>query len=614
VTVTSLQPWQRWIVGLVTCAAPLLAQSLPASPSAARAAAPALPTARSGAAEPLRFALSRAQAAGPRAPVNEEREPLPAGALASIYLPLDHWAYPAIDRLFGMGYVSSAYAGLRPWTRMECARIVLEASSQLDHEDRPRTSAVELHAALRVEFAREIGLIQGTLRPSRQYGVDSVFTRFQSIAGTPLNDSLHTGQTIVNDDGRPYQSGISSYTGVRVSAASGRLAAAMQAEFQHAGDAPAPPLAFRQEIAAIDFLPSPPAATPVDQTDRVRLLEAYGSVAFSHWQLSYGQQSHYWGPAESGALNLSNNAEPVNMLRLDRVTPLELPWLLRLVGPVRGEVFIGSLRGQRYFRTVRGFFTSPYDAPVVMHGGKFSVKPTPNLEVGVSVTTVFGGPGLPFNLRSILRSFQVSNALPGTLGDPGDRRTGFDFKYRLPFVRRYLTLYNDAMAEDELSPSVYPRRSAMAPGLFLSHLPRAERFDLRLEGFYTDLPGLRQKGIYYFNNRFLSGFTNEGNILGHWIGRQGYGWMAQARYWAAPQKVVEFTYRNSRVSPQFLQNGGSQASGRLGARWRVRPDLDVSGFVQYERWLFPILRPRAQQDVTTSIQITYWPKRETAKP
>lgn len=550
----------------------------------------------------------------PGAPRKKERKPLDPRSLASVYVPLDHWAYPALDRLAGMGYLSSAYADLRPWTRMECARLVLEAGSQIEQHDRPSKLAVELHAALRKEFAREIALARGEQEQTAEFRVDSLYTRLNSIAGTPLNDSYHLGQTIVNDDGRPYQSGISSYSGITASATSGRWAASLQAEYQHAGSAPAKSLALRQEIAAIDFLPAPEPATPVAQTDRVRLLDTYGTVAFRNWQLSFGNQSLYWGPSESGALNFSNNAEPIPMLRLDRVSPMQLPGFLHIFGPIRGEVFLGTLRGQKYFRTVRGFFTAPYDAPVLVHGGKFTVKPTPNLEVGVSVTTVFGGPGIPFTLRSFFRSFSVNNALPGALDDPGDRRTGFDFKYRLPLVRRYLTVYNDSMAEDELSPSVYPRRSAMAPGLFLSHLPRAERFDLRMEGFYTDLPGLRQKGVYYANNRFLSGFTNYGNILGHWIGRQGYGWQTQARYWISPFKVLEFTYRNSRVSPQFIQNGGSQASGKIGARWRIKGGLDLQGYVQYERWLFPILSPRAQENVTTSFQVTYWPKRDKAKP
>src|SRR5690348_4024691 len=39
----------------------------------------------------------------------------------SIYVPLDSWVYAAFDRLAALGYASSAYSGMRPWTRGECA-------------------------------------------------------------------------------------------------------------------------------------------------------------------------------------------------------------------------------------------------------------------------------------------------------------------------------------------------------------------------------------------------------------------------------------------------------------------------------------------------------------
>src|SRR5437016_4660234 len=42
--------------------------------------------------------------------------------LASPYVPLDSWIYPALDRLAGLGLIDSGFAGLRPLTRPECTR------------------------------------------------------------------------------------------------------------------------------------------------------------------------------------------------------------------------------------------------------------------------------------------------------------------------------------------------------------------------------------------------------------------------------------------------------------------------------------------------------------
>jgi hypothetical protein len=38
-----------------------------------------------------------------------------------------------------------------------------------------------------------------------------------------------------------------------------------------------------------------------------------------------------------------------------------------------------------------------------------------------------------------------------------------------------------------------------------------------------------------------------------------------------------------------------------------RSDLSVSGLVQYESWLFPVITPGAQSNITASLQFTYWP-------
>ena len=47
----------------------------------------------------------------------------------SPYVPLDSWVYPALDRLAGFGLIDSGFAGMRPWTRRECARLLSEAEN-----------------------------------------------------------------------------------------------------------------------------------------------------------------------------------------------------------------------------------------------------------------------------------------------------------------------------------------------------------------------------------------------------------------------------------------------------------------------------------------------------
>src|SRR6266404_2180506 len=55
--------------------------------------------------------------------------------LGSPSVPLDSWVYAAFDRLAALGYAPSAFANLRPWTRMECARIIAAADDDLRIDD-----------------------------------------------------------------------------------------------------------------------------------------------------------------------------------------------------------------------------------------------------------------------------------------------------------------------------------------------------------------------------------------------------------------------------------------------------------------------------------------------
>ena len=61
-------------------------------------------------------------------------------------------------------------------------------------------------------------------------------------------------------------------------------------------------------------------------------------------------------------------------------------------------------------------------------------------------------------------SFQnVSNAEKLSRDDPGACFGTFDFTYRLPFLRRWVTLYTDSLVHDDVSPISAPRRSGVRP-------------------------------------------------------------------------------------------------------------------------------------------------------
>jgi hypothetical protein len=76
-------------------------------------------------------------------------------AEGSAYVPVDNWIYPALDRLYALGYVDSAYLGLRPWTRRSIAHM-LELSADRIETDRSNDEARGLYLAVQHEIQPDI--------------------------------------------------------------------------------------------------------------------------------------------------------------------------------------------------------------------------------------------------------------------------------------------------------------------------------------------------------------------------------------------------------------------------------------------------------------------------
>jgi len=534
-----------------------------------------------------------------------------AGFIGSPYVPLDSWIYPALDRLAAMGMIDSAFAGMRPWTRRECAQMVLEAA---DHVDQRGPDATDLVRELQSEFRLETS--GGAESGQMTARLESVYARLGNISGQPLTDGYHFAQTQINDFGRPYGKGWNSIMGLSAYATSGPWAGYIRAELQTAPGASPLSLSARQFVAAADFLPGqtvPAIATPAVQ--QLELLDAYAGLTFSNWNVTFGRQSLQWGPGAGGSLMFSDNAAPIDMFRISRVAPFRLPFLFKWLGPGRVEFFLGQLGGHTLVNGlsgVTGNFVDPLSPQPFLHGQKISFKPTPNFEFGFSRTTIFGGPGIPFTLGTFkLSLIGLGNASPGSAKDPGDRRSGLDWSYRLPKLRNWLTFYGDAFADDQLSPIAYWDRSAIRAGLFLSHVPGIPKLDLRAEGVYTDVPagGALSHGFFYSNVRFYNGYTNDGQLMGSWIGRQGQGAQAWSNYWFSPRSRISFSFRHQKISQQFIPGGGTLTDFGVQGNLQVRPDLAISAGVQYERWLIPIVQPGASQNLTTTISVRFEPKR-----
>ena len=525
------------------------------------------------------------------------------GSLASTYVPLDSWIYPSFDLLASSGLVQSAFFDMRPWTRMTCARLVAEAEDlAADRTVNPQVTRTL--RALHHEFAFEV---DRSILPARgQLRLESLDQRVTAIAGRPLTDGYHFAETLVNDDGRPFGEGANLYSGIAVRASAGPFAAYIHAEGQRAGMALAPPSQADPAIAIADFTPTAEAG-PVSALLRGRLLDANVSFAFANNQLTFGKQTLWWGPARSGATLFSNNAEPITMARYDRTRPIKLPGPFSLLGPISAQLLLGRLSGAQFLHTDSTTFGVPghaLDNQPWIHGQKFTFEPTPNFQFGVSRTVLFAGKGAPFTTRSLLRSL-FSTGTGNETRDPGDRRVAFDAQYRIPGLRTCLTGYVDTFTEDEPFPLAYPRRSVWTGGGVLRCFPSTSHLSVRVEGLLS--PHRNEfPGYYYFNVHYLSGYTNNRQLIGSWIGREAQGEQAWATWQLSPKSFLELGGRSTHASTEFL-HGGTLRDLSATADLALRPEWQLRLEAQSEWWRFPLLADRQQRNGTFTIQLSFRP-------
>ncbi len=525
----------------------------------------------------------------------------------SPYVPVDRWIYQAMDRLYALGYVDTAYLGLRPWTRMSIAHILERSAPRIEaatNDDEAR----EIYLALMREFESDAERALGKPRPHIE--TESVYTLLRGISGTPLRDSYHLGQSIVDDYGRPYEAGFNNSTGFSAFAQAGRFSLFWRGEYQHApsaaGYSPALAAFLSNNIDQIPFTRDPHQDTipegPIARADDMRVLEADLSFLLLGHEISFGKDDHWLGPDRGASMLWGDNAENIYDFEINRIEPLRIPGLSRLFGPFRYDFFVGSLKGHTY-----------YNDPWV-HMEKISFKPTRNLEFGFDRMVIWGGKGHePITLHTFLHSFfsfsNVTGAVKYSPNDPGYRLGTFDFSYRLPYLRKWVMLYTDSLVHDDVSPVSAPRRSAVHPGLYLARFPRFENLSLRVEGASTDTPSasLQNGQFIYWEQVQRQGPTNKGFLVGDWVGRQGKGGQAWLTYYLSPEEDIELEYRRAKAASAFIPGGTTQNDFAVQLRKRVLKDFEIFARLQYESWKAPIYLPGAQSDTAAAVSITWFP-------
>ena len=525
--------------------------------------------------------------------------------MGSPFVPLDSWVYPTFERLAALRYVSSAILGLKPWTRMECARLTEEAAESLQASDKPNAVAAGLVARLQQEFGYEVPLLSGGHNLTAN--IDSLYVRAVSISGPALTDSYHFGQTVAYDFGRPFERGTNGQAGGSFDASAGPLTIYVRAEYQHAPGAPAFSDAARNVIAQADGVSlSAVQSGAVASTNQAQLLDAYAAVDVHNFQLAVGRQSLSWAPGPDSMM-WSDNIEPVTMIRLVNPEPFLLPGFLRHLGPVRMDQFFGRLEGH------------PYVPNPFVYGQKINVKLFPFLELGFGRRTMIGGTGGdPLTTGNLLRSL-VGSVSPKLNSVPGDNESEMDWTFYVPKVRNYIVLYGDAYAEDDILPIENPPRNPWHPGIFITRIPGIPRLDFHMEGVSTEsssaIIGGGNAGHYnYWNFGYRDGNTANGNLIGNTVGREGRAIQSWLTYWISPRNTLQFLYRHNTINAEFISGGGAWQDYALRSELYLRNGFYVKSEMQYENISrYPILFSGPQRNITAILEVGFYPERNSGR-
>ncbi|WP_281753292.1 capsule assembly Wzi family protein [Thermodesulfovibrio yellowstonii] len=376
---------------------------------------------------------------------------------ASTYLPLDDEVYDILSRLEAEGVIQSGLLTTRPLSYKELKRLIIEAQRNSINKT---TFIKSLLRSLKERFkdeTRDVKYIKPLyLLYSRYVYADS---EIQAL--------------YYNNDGDHYEKG----SNLRIGFAS------------------------RAELEWLSFYINPELKYS-DAENNLIAKRFYGVMNFLGLELTLGKDSQWWGPGYHGAILLSNNPEPMKILRITNSQPVLLPGIFKYLGLCKFTFFATRLDKER------NDISEPY-----LWGMRLNFKPHPYIEMGFQRTALLGGKGRPEGFKTWWYSFIGKGENLGGV-EAGDQRAGFDIKLTLPFKWQPLQLYGEAAGEDEAGG--LPSKWAYLMGLYLPRILNFERIGFRVEYANTHVPGY--PNVWYRHHIYHAGYTYKGRIIGHHIG------------------------------------------------------------------------------------------------
>jgi len=292
--------------------------------------------------------------------------------------------------------------------------------------------------------------------------------------------------------------------------------------------------------------------------------------------IDVGADERKWGQSPIGSMFISGNAQPLPAVSIGVDTPITLPWLFRLAGPVRGTLMVAELGGDQ-------------DPPhAKLAGWQVTMTPWARFELGVAVQAQTGGNGGPpaTFFRRVVDRIPVIDAIAPQHADlqMSNKLAGGNLRLRFPELSGldfYYELQIDDFDARRLRSSLVDDAGHLL-GLRLPLLVRGGELTWRAEWHHTSLR-------LYEHSQFRSGVTYHDHIIGNPLGPNASGAYLSVAWRPSSATQLALQLAEETRDPSFYAT--TSANGRdVGFRFvRLSDDPDI----RRRRGLLSLERPLA---------------------
>ena len=385
----------------------------------------------------------------------------PAFAQATPLVPPDARVYRDIEQLGAAGLIDTLIVGTRPFSERQILRLLGEARRNLARNPRARAWAERAIATDIAQYTREGNRVYDAIR-AEEVTLGSPYRQIERDPNGTIDAAINP--LVAYRGGRPATDGSTSSFETQHSATLGSHVAVM---------------------VNPRFTVQLPRGG--NSESEVRLQTGAVQALFGNVSIEAGRDYAVFGQSPQGGLLLSENAPPLDMIRIGSEEPFVLPWFLRAVGPMTMSFLVSDLGAEDQVH--------PHARLAAYH---ISFLPHPQFEIGVEVADAMGGRGgqpASFSDR-IADAIPLIDAIFRTHSDFefSNKMAGGDLRWRMPSWRGF-ELYAEGDIDDfdyRRLRSVFLEDGGYIVGTSLSCLAECGRFGVRAE--------YHQTGIRYYTH------------------------------------------------------------------------------------------------------------------